>query len=267
MRMRTMALAGFVVFLAQYASAQTPLRVLCSNGLKAVFEDLRPRAEREAGRSFGSMEFSTSAAIRQQIQSGEAFDVAILSSDVLDDLIKSGKITEASRTDLGRSGIGVAVRSGTPKPDVKTPEALKQALLKAKSMTWVEAGASRVFIEKMLADLGIAQNVKSKIVLTKGVDESIANVTSGKTEMLLTLISEIVPAKGLDYAGPLPAKVQGYVTLTGGVSANSRNAEAGRALLKTLSAPSAGPTYQSKGMELVLRGDFGDPRPLAPPRK
>ena len=254
MRMRTMLIVGFTVFLAQFTSAQTPLRVLCSNGVKAVFEDLRTRAEREVGRSFGNMEFSTSAAIRQKIQAGDAFDVAILSSEVLDDLIKSGKIASASRTDLGRSGIGVAVRAGAPKPDVKTPDALKQALLKAKSMTWVEAGASRVFIDKMLADLGITQDVKSKIVLTKGVDESIASVTSGKTEMLLTLISEIVPVKALDYAGPLPAKVQGYVTLTGGVSANSKNADAGRALPKFLAAPSAGSTYQSKGMELVTKG-------------
>jgi molybdate transport system substrate-binding protein len=157
--------------------------------------------------------------------------------------------------DLGRSGIGVGVRSGAPKPDIKTPETLKKALLNAKSMTWVEVGASRAHIDKMLDDLGIAKDIKPKVVLTQGVDQSLANVTAGKTELLITLISEIVPAKGIELAGPLPSKVQGYVSLAGGVGANSKNADAGRSLLKILAAPSTAPIYQAKGMELITVGD------------
>src|SRR5256885_14799461 len=98
MRTHTLIVLGFIVVFAQQAGAQTPLRVLCSNGMKAVVEDLRARAEREIGRPLGNIEFATSAALRQKIQAGEAFDVAILSSDVLDDLIKAGKIAAASRT-------------------------------------------------------------------------------------------------------------------------------------------------------------------------
>src|SRR5207253_2866190 len=208
---RTMMIFGFMFLLAHQAAAQTtPLRVLCSNGMKGVVEELRARAEREIGRPL-SIEFNTSAAFKQKIQSGEAFDVAILASDVLDDMIKAGKISAATRADLGRSGIGVGIRSGAPKPDIKTPEAFKKTLLAAKSMTWVEVGASRVHIDKMLKDLGIAQDVKSKIVLTRTVDESVASVADGETELLLTLVSEIVPAKGLQFVGPFPERVQGYV--------------------------------------------------------
>ena len=88
MKMRSLLLVGFTVLFAQQAAAQGPLRVFCSNGMKAVLEDLLARAEREIGHPLGNIEFNTSAALRQRIQSGEAFDVAILSSDVLDDLIK-----------------------------------------------------------------------------------------------------------------------------------------------------------------------------------
>jgi molybdate transport system substrate-binding protein len=259
MRIRSFLILGFTVLFIHQAAAQTPLRVFCSNGMKAVLEDLR--AQREIGSSLGSIQYDTSAALRQRIQSGDAFDVAILSSDVLDDLIKFGKVTAASRTELGRSGIGIGVRSGAPKPDIKTPEALKKSLLKAKSMTWVEAGASRAHIDRMLETLGIAKDVKSKIVLTQGVDQSIARVAGGQTELVLTLMSEIVPAKGLDLVGPLPAKVQGYVGLEGGVSISSRNAEAGKSLLRILASPSAAPTYHAKGMELIIVGDAGQPVP------
>ena len=255
MKLRRMIVIGSIILFAQQAGAQTPLRVFCSNGMKAVLEDIRARAEQAIGRPLGNIEFNTSAAIRQKIQAGEAFDVAILSSEVLEDLIKGGKIAAASRTDLGRSGIGVGIRSGAPKPDIKTPEALKKTLLAAKSMTWVEVGASRVHIEKLLKDLGITQEVKPKTILTPGVDESVASVAAGKTELLITLVSEIVPAKGLDFVGPLPAKVQGYVSLAGGVSASSKNADAGKVLIKLLTAPSAVATYQAKGMELVIQSD------------
>lgn len=252
MRNRLVMIAVLAALVAGHAQAQRPLKVFCSNGIRAVYEDLK----------LGPAEFNTSVAIRQKIQSGEAFDVAIVSAEVLDGLVKDGKISAASRTELGRSGIGVAVRSGAPKPDVKTIDSLKQSLLKAKSMTWVESGASRTFIDKMLGDMGIAQDVKSKIVLTKQVDESIELVASGKNEVLITLISEIISAKGLDYVGPLPGKAQGYVTLAGGVSTNSKNADASMALLRRLSAPSAVRVYKAKGMELVIQRDF-DKRPEA----
>jgi len=248
------AIALSFLFASQAGVQATQIRVLCSNGLKAVVEELRSRAEHEIGLPL-TIEFSTSVAIRQRIQSGETFDVAILSSEVLDDLIKSAKITAGTRTDLGRSGIGIGVRSGARKPSITTVEALKTALLNAKSMTWVDVGASRVHIDKMLAELGLENDVRPKIVLTQQVDQSIATVAEGKAELIITLISEIVPAKGVDYVGPLPPKVQNYVSLAGGVSANSKNIELGRALIKFLSDPSVAAVYKNKGMELVIQGN------------
>jgi len=248
----SIAIALSFLFAFQAGAQATQIRVLCSNGLKAVVEELKSRAELQIGRPL-AVEFGTSVAIRQRIQSGETFDVAILSSEVLDELIKAAKIGAATRTDLGRSGIGIGVRSGARKPDIATIETLKTTLLNAKSMTWVDVGASRVHIDKMLGELGIAKDVQPKIVLTQQVDQSIATVAGGKADLIITLISEIVPANGVDYVGPLPPKVQNYVSLAGGVSANSKNVDSSRALIKFLSSPSVAAVYKGKGMELVKK--------------
>jgi molybdate transport system substrate-binding protein len=254
----SIAIAVSFLFASQAGGQATQIRVLCSNGLKAVVEELKSRAELQIGRPL-AIEFGTSVAIRQRIQSGETFDVAILSSEVLDDLIKAGKIGAGTRTDLGRSGIGIGVRSGARKPDIATIEALKTTILNAKSMTWVDVGASRVHIDKMLGELGIAKDVQPKIILTQQVDQSIATVAGGKADLIITLISEIVPAKGVDYVGPLPPKVQNYVSLAGGIGANSKNVDSSRALIKVLSSSSVAAVYKSKGMELVIQGDTPTP--------
>ena len=211
------------------AAQSTQLRVLASNGMKAVIDDLRPRLEKELGRPL-AIEFNTSTAIRQRIDAGEAFDVAVLTKEVLTDLSKGGKIASGSIVDLGRSGIGFGVRSGAPKPDIATPETVKKTLLNAKSMTWVTAGASRVHIDRMVESLGIVSEVKAKTVLTQAVDESVERVADGKTEMIITLTSEILPAKGVQYVGPLPAKFQNYVAFAAGVGPKSSAPCCSRAL-------------------------------------
>jgi len=247
---------ALVGLLAQDASAQVaPLRVIVSNGMRAVVDALRPELESDAARPL-STEFATSAAVRQRIESGEAFDVAILTTEVINDLAKAGKIASSSVVDLGRSGIGFGVRAGAAKPDIRTPESVKQTLLNAKSLTWVSVGASRTHIDRMLEQLGIASDVKSKIVLTQGVDESVALVAQGKNEMIITLISEILPAKGVQLIGPLPDKFQNYVTFAGGISPKSTAPAASAIVIRSLAAPRSAKTYQAKGMELPIAGDI-----------
>jgi molybdate transport system substrate-binding protein len=257
MSSRTLLLACVLVVIGVcniVAQSTPPLRVLASNGMKAVVEDLRGQLEREVGRPL-NIEFNTSAAVRQRIESGEAFDVAILTSEVINDLAKAGKIASNSVVDLGRSGIGFGVRSGAAKPDIRTPDAVKQTLLNAKSLTWVSVGASRVHIDRMLGSLGIADQVKGKILLTQGVDQSIESVASGKTEMILTLTSEIMPAKGVQYVGPFPATFQNYVAFAAGVSPKSALPAAGALMIKRLSAPAVARAYEARGMELPVVTD------------
>jgi molybdate transport system substrate-binding protein len=224
------------------------IRVLASNGMKAVLDELLPQFEPAGGRTLAP-EFGTTASLKQRIEKGEAFDVVIVTSEAVEDLIRAGKVGRATRADLARSGIGVGIRRGAPKPDIRTPEALKRTLLNSRSLTYAEDGASRVHIEKMIEGLGIAQNMKVKIALTQGSARGLANIAAGKGDLAMTLISEILPVDGVELLGPLPSAFQSYVSFAAAIGLNAKNAEAGNALIRFLTGPSVAPTYQSKGME------------------
>ena len=225
-----------------------PVRVLSSNGVKAVLDELLPQFER-ANKQKLAVEFGTTASIKQRVEKGEAFDVVIVTSEAVDDLIKAGKATRATRTDLARSGIGVGVRKGAPKPDIRTPDALKRTLLNSKALTYAQDGASRPHIDRMIERLGIAENMKPRIALTQGSARGLANLAAGQGELAMTLISEILPVDGVELLGPLPAEFQNYVSFAAAVSPDAKNAEAGRALVKFLTGPVVAPVYKAKGME------------------
>jgi molybdate transport system substrate-binding protein len=226
----------------------TEIHVLASNGIKAVMEELRPQAEREIGRPL-AIEFNSSSALKQKIEAGETFDVAILTSDLLEALTKEGKIVKGTGAGIARSGIGVGVRAGAPKPDIRTAAALKETLLKAKSITFAQDGASRDYIAKILDDFGIAEDVKSKIILEQGSTRAAARVADGSAELIMTLVSEILPAPGVQLVGPLPPAVQHYVSMSAGVGAKASNADVAKALVKFLSGPAVARTLKAKGME------------------
>jgi molybdate transport system substrate-binding protein len=241
--------AGFIFLFVQKTPAQgTELLVVVSNGIKPSMEELAPQIEHSIGRRL-KMQFSSSTALEEKIQSGEPFDVAILSSDVIDDLIRQGKIAAGTRADIARTGMGVGVRAGAPKPDVSTPEALKRALLSAKSISFNPSGASAPHIHEIFEHLGIAENVKSKLMLDAESGRPQMNVADGKAELVITLIPEIKFFKGVELAGPIPADLQSYISFSAGVAANTHNADAAKALIKFIAGPAATPTLKAKGME------------------
>ncbi len=254
MVMVTVRVIGIALLVAQEASVQVDgIRVLASNGVRAVLEELRPGCEREIGHTL-TLEFDTSAALRRRIESGEEFDVAILTSEIIDDLGKLGKI--ATPTDLARSGIGVGVRKGVEKPDIGTREALRKAILKARAIAYARDGASRVHIEAMLERMGIAEEVEKKTILEQGSGRAMAEVAEGRAELVLTLISEILPAPGIELLGPLPADFQNEVSFRAGVNARTRDADSSRALIRFLTGPTAARTFEAKGMEREPAGRF-----------
>lgn len=247
MHTRTFAVALAVLVGAATAHAQKPtVRLLMSNGFKAVFDELAPACERAIGHGV-SAQFGTSTALIEKVNAGEAFDVAIMTTESMDVLGKSGKVS--SRTTLGRSGIGIGVRKGAKKPNIATVDALKSTLLAAKSIAYAGAGASRPHIEKMMATLGIADVMSKKTVLEPDSVRSAAKVASGDAELLLTLVSEILPAPGVDFAGPLPTQFQSYVAFAGATGVKAANLEAGKALISCLSGPNVVATLKAKGME------------------
>jgi molybdate transport system substrate-binding protein len=247
-----MTIVGIICLFAEASAAQAPpaVRIVASNGVQGALKDLIPQCERAIGHPL-SVEFGTTASIKPRIESGESFDVTFLTSDAIDALIKAGKLAADSRANAARVGIGVGIRAGAAKPDVSTAEALKKTLLNAKSITYAQAGASRPVIDKMLGSMGITDALKSKTLLLAGAEETTAAVVGGKADLLLTLISEIVSAKGMELDGPLPNEFQTYVAFAAGVSTNAKNAEAAKAAVKFLTGPKAAVAYKVKGMEPV----------------
>jgi molybdate transport system substrate-binding protein len=249
MAMKKRSLAATLLLTAvQLAAQNTPVHVLASNGVKAVVEDLRKQAEQSIKRPL-AIEYDTSSVVKKRIEDGAAFDVAILTSDVIDDLAKAAKIDPGTRMEIARCGIGVGVRAGAAKPDIKTSDALKKTLLASKSITYAQNGASRTYILQMFDKFGIADAMKAKTVLEQGSERSNARVADGSAEMILTLVSEILPAPGVQLVGPLPNDVQHYVDFAVGTSKNSKNTEAGKALMKFFASPAVAPTLKAKGME------------------
>ena len=224
------------------------LHVMISDGLKPVVEELTPQIEQATGRKLAA-DFNSSKNLRDKIQAGETFDAAIMTLDVLDDLTQKGKIASNSRTEISRTGIGVGVRAGAPKPDVSTPDALKRTLLAAKSISFNPTGASSAPTFKVFERLGIADEVKPKLVLDKEAGRPQKNVAEGRVELVISLIPEIKFFPGVDLVGPMPGDLQSYVSFGGGISADSRDKEGAQKLLKFLSGPAAVPVIKAKGME------------------
>jgi pimeloyl-ACP methyl ester carboxylesterase/ABC-type molybdate transport system substrate-binding protein len=237
------------VFVPWLAAAQTlQIRVVASNGVRAALEDVRQECERAMGGAL-AIEFGTTSALRQRIEAGEAFDVAILTSAVVEELSKRGSVVADSGFELARSGIGVGIRRGASRPEIRTSDELKGVLLAAKSVTYAADGASRVHIEAMLERLGIADEVGQKATLELGSARAMARVAEGPAELVLTLISEILPAPGIELLGPLPAELQREIGFKAGVGARSGNQEASKALIRCLGAPAAARTFLARGME------------------
>jgi molybdate transport system substrate-binding protein len=239
----TFVAAAGIVF-----AQDAPLRVMTSNGVKPAMVELFAQSEHATGRRITS-EFNTSVALKTKIETEGAFDVAILSTSTLDDLIKQGKIAADSRIEVARAGIGLGYHKGAPKPDISTAEALKKTLLNAKSVTFADTGASRQSIEEMFVMLGIADQMKIKTMLGHDSGQPQMDVAAGKAELVLTLMPEMPPYKGVAVAGPLPAEFQVYTSFAAGISTSTKNKDAALALVKFVTGAQARAELKAKGLE------------------
>ncbi len=241
--------AGLFSLFARGISAQAKdLHVMISDGMKTVVEELTPQIEHATGRKLVA-QFNSSKNLRDKIQAGEPFDAAILTSDVLDDLIKEGKIAAAGRAEISRTGLGMGVRAGAPKPDISTPEALKRTLLAAKSISFNPTGASATHTYDMFARLGITDEVKSKLMLDAEAGRPQMNVAGGKAELVISLIPEIRFFPGVDLVGPIPPDFQSYINFATGIATNAQDKEGAKKLIQFIEGPSIVPVLKAKGME------------------
>lgn len=230
--------------------AADDLTVLSSNGYQAVLEDLAPRFERATKRKL-AVTYDLAATLRQQIEGGRTFDLAILTPAAIDDLIKAGRVTAASRTPLARVGLGFAIRAGARKPDVTTADAFKRTLTDAQSITYVKEGASGVAFAALLQRIGMADALKPKTKLASTRDEVGEVIARGDAQLGVLPVSEILPMKGIQLGGAFPADVQTYIVMVAGASAKSADSKGVDELIRFLTAADATPVLTARGMERV----------------
>jgi molybdate transport system substrate-binding protein len=226
------------------------IKVLTGGAFKQVVLALVPAFEKETGHKV-VVDNDTAGALKKRIEGGEAFDVAVITPVVVDDLTGKGKLAAGSRVDLARVGVGVMVKQGAPKPDIATVEAFKQTLLSAKTVAYIDpasGGSSGAYLEKLFAQLGIADQIRAKAKLKRG--GYVADlIVSGEAELGLHQISEIVPVKAVTLVGPLPKEIQNFTTYAAGLSPVTKNKDAAAAFIKALSGPAAAAVLKEKGME------------------
>ena len=248
--LRTVFFAVAILFSsAPYAQDADVLRVYSSNGVRVVLQEMQPQIEQAIGHTL-EFEFSTSRTLTDRLSADEAFDVAVLTPRLIDELDELDKIASESREAFARVGIGVASRRGTPAKPVGTLDELRQTFLEAESVAFGARGQSRRTNEASFAALGIEDEMRGKIRLT-GAGEAPVLVAEGEIELVLSLVSELLREPGIQFLGPLPSEVQGYVDFEAAVSAGTLDSDAARAFVRFLSTPAFTASLEKHGLEPI----------------
>jgi molybdate transport system substrate-binding protein len=229
------------------AASADELKVLSSNGTSAIVRAIGAEFGRRTGHTVIT-KIDVAVLLQKDIEAGEAFDLAILTRAVVDELAQKGAIDAGTRTDVARSGIGVAARAGAKKPNIGTVDAFRRTFLDTRSVAYTTVGGSGIHFVKMLERLGIADAVRAKAKTQPGgtVGELVAR---GEAELAVQQVSELLPVEGIELVGPFPPELQLITLFTGGVSVHARHPDAAQALLRFFAAPVALDVIRAKGME------------------
>jgi len=245
-------LAVIVLLLATVSCVEAAeIKVLSAGAMKAMVSELGAEFTRETGHTL-AMTSGTVGQLRDKLLAGEAADVVVMSDTAIDQLIGQGHLVRGSRVDIARTGIGVAVRDGAPKPDIATSEAFKQALLAAKSIAYVDpaSGAtSGIYFASLLQRLGIADAVKGKTVLRQGGGYVAELVARGEAELAVHQISEIVPVKGATLVGPLPRELQKLTVYSAALPTRANATEPAKAFVEFMARPAFKTRLAAAGLD------------------
>lgn len=245
-------LGAVLVVLAGWASAgeAAEVKVLSAGAVRGIVTDLAEAFRRETGHTV-TLTFGTVGVVRQKLTAGEPADVVIMTDAAFDEMAQKGAVTPGTRADLARTGIGVGVKDGAPRPDIATPEALKQSLLAAKSLVYVDpaqGGTSGIHFASVLQRLGIAEAVKGKTLLVPG-GYAAEKVAKGEAELVVHQISEILPVKGVTLVGPLPRDLQKITTYSAGLTTRATAPEAARAFIAFVARPAFKAKFAEAGLD------------------
>jgi molybdate transport system substrate-binding protein len=224
-----------------------PIRIISSMATKQLLADLLAQyatlsAQPVTVESVGGVDAA------KRVQAGEAFDLVVLAGNAIGQLTEAGSLVAGSRADLVRSGVAIAVRAGAPRPAIATEDDIKQAVVKARSLSY-STGPSGVALAKLFERWGIAGEIASRIVQAPPGVPVGSLVADGKVELGFQQLSELMSLPGIDVLGPLPDAIQIITTFSGGVSVTSAQAGAARALLDFMASPATAETKRRNGMD------------------
>ncbi len=222
------------------------IKVMASAAFKEAYLELVPEFERSTGHKVVTL-WVPSVQMMSRLKGGETTDLVVMSAAALAELVEHGMIDPGNRFELAKSGVSVAVKAGASRPDISSGEALKRAVLAAKSIVY-STGPSGIYLAGLFQRMGIADQIKHKIKQVQG-EPAGASVARGEAEIGFQQTSELLPVPGIDLIGPLPADVQQITVFSAGLHVAATQPDAARALVGFLTAPAAAPVIRKKGME------------------
>src|SRR5215471_1284406 len=232
------------------AASAAEVTLIAPGGIRAAVQQMIPAFERATGHKVNAT-FGSGGGTKERVMKGEPFDVPIVQLP-LEPVIASGHVVAASETPLANVPVGIAVRTGAPKPDISSADAVKRLLLKSKAIAYPNAAsgaAAGVSFNETLQKLGIGDAMEPKIKIAQGGRGAMELLAKGDVDIGFTFISEIITEPGVEVVGPLPREISTPTVLVGFVSANSKEPEAAKALLRYLSSPEAAAVYKQRGMQ------------------
>lgn len=224
------------------------VRVLSTRATRGVLEALVPAFARETGLAV-AVDYGATNELMPRIAAGERGDLVLLTRAALDGLAAEGVVDPQSRAGVARALVGMAVKAGAPRPDIATVEALVATLRAARAVAWSQTGASGLHFARVLARLGIAEEITAKAIVRDGFTGERA--ASGEVDLAIQQMSELMAVKGIDMVGPLPDAVQEVTVFAGGVFADARNPAGARALLARLVSPEARSALEASGLSAL----------------
>ena len=252
MKCFTIVAAGLAISMAcsQGAAAASDIKVFSTIGVQGAVEELVPKYEKNSGNKLNII-WATAAMLVKRLQEGETADVMILSVAGLDTMTKEGRILPGSQVKLAGSGVAIAIKAGTPKPDISMPEALKATLLNAKSISYTDpsaGGASGIYFANLLEKMGIAKDINAKTIYPPAGGFAGNLLLTGQVDIAIQQRPELMTVSGIEIIGELPGDLNMVTEFAAGVWVKSENAAAAVTLLEFLHSPEAAAVYKARGL-------------------
>jgi len=242
-------LAATLILAAVPANA-AQLKLLVGGSMQEPFREVGADFAKKTGHKL-DFTVDTTGALQKRLRDGEKADIILVSAPGMDALEKEHLVVPGSRVELANATIGVSVRAGASLPDISSPEAFKKAMLAARSISYVDpksGGTSGGYLDGLFQRMGIADEVKKKVVFGYQGSQVADAVASGRAELGLTFISEMLPNKGVKIAGPLPAAIQSATNYAVAIPVGSPNPEAARSFVQAMTTPEAKAAISKAGL-------------------